>query len=389
MGLLDHVRRSVAKSVYLGEDELTAYAAYIVAAHAASMFTRAPRLMISSTKGSKGKTQARKVAEYLVPRPWSVLGNSAKYGEARSDMQTHFGNAEPPTVVFDEASKVFGESGKIGHGHPLYTLLTSGYEADSTMPVKSSTGGGGETVPVSIYCFMIIAGLGTCLPEDAATRTIRIEMTERPKHVMLIPAETRKEELKMLVAPISGWVARREDRIRDTMSRLASIRPELTDRTGEVWGPLFAVASADSPDELERLSKAFSAMGLSKPSETRTMDERLFELAFELMGDLDGCSSMVLHNAVREWPEFGGKTPRELMIMLAGIVGKTKVIRGIGPDGKAATGWHRELIEFNLSLFDQPEPAVIAADEYDAMLEPYVSDESDESDERDMEVFHP
>ena len=381
MGVLDQVRRSQAKSVYMTDDQLTVFAAYCVAAHALPMVRRAPRLMISSKTGSHGKSQAMKTGACLVPRPWLITGNNARYGEIRDDMQTHFGSEHgQPTVVFDEASKVFGASGKLGQSSPLYTLLTSGYESDATMPVKSAAGSGGETVPVSIFCTMLIAGLGTCLPGDAVTRTIRLEMSPRPLHVELTPVESRYDELRMLARPLSGWVARRESYIRDAMTRLPSFHSELVDRRGEVWGPLFGIAAADSPDEVDRMCGAFESLGLSKPPEVKTMDERLFLAAAELMGDGVGAGSSALGNVVREWPEFGGKTERELMMMLSSMVGPTKMIRGIGSRGNSAHGWHREYIEFSLSMYDQPDPMTPVSDIYDEMLVSDVSEVSEVSD---------
>jgi hypothetical protein len=364
MGIIDEVRKAVAKSIYMPDDELTVFATAIVAAHAAGLFDHAPRIMLSSEQGGFGKSQALRLVSYLTPFPWFIEGKAV----SQPAMRAHLMRPERPTVILDEAAKVFGKSGRQGAQSPLYTMLTSGYDKEHTVSVSNA----GIDEDASAYCLMFVGGLGTSLPEDALSRTIRLRMVKRPSQVSLTPVASQREVLELLIDPIASWVAENEQYIRDALSRLPYIHEALVDRTGEIWGPLIAIATADGPDELEALVRAFKRLGLGKPSETRTMDERILTAALELCGDDQAVLSRDLHRVISAWREFGGKTPRQLSMLMASFMSDA------APDGKQpgvveigsvrARGWHRAAIEHSLTRFVKSKPCPVIPDIYDEMI---------------------
>jgi hypothetical protein len=357
MGILSTVRDSVSASIYMPDDELTVYAAGIVAAHAVGLADRAARIMLSSEQGGFGKSQALQLVSYTTPNPWLISGKSVSGPAIRS----HLMRPERPTVILDEAAKVFGKSGREGSGSPLYTMLCDGYGKDAVVTVSAN----GIDEESSSYCMMFIGGLGTSLPEDALSRTIRLKMVKRPKHITLTPVSARKQALEWLRDPIAGWVAGNEDYIRDALSRLPSVHEELVDRTGEIWGLLFAVAMADDPDETERMIKAFKRLGLDKPTETHTMDERLIEATLNLCGDDSVIFSRDVAAMASAWVEFGGKTPRQVAMDLAAMLGSPDVVE---LNNVRARGWRKSTLEFALSRFTVSVPMEPIPDIYDEML---------------------
>jgi hypothetical protein len=357
MGILSTVRDSVGASIYLPDDEATVFAAGIVAAHAVHLADRAARIMLSSERGGFGKTQALQLVSFTTPNPWIISGKSVSGPAIRS----HLMRPERPTVILDEAAKIFGKSGREGQGSPVYTMLCDGYAKESTVSVSSN----GVDELSEAYCIMFVGGLGTSLPEDALSRTIRLKMVKRPKHITLVPVSQRKQALEWLRDPIAGWVASNEDYIRDALSRLSSVHDELVDRTGEIWGLLFAVAMADSPEETERMINAFKRLGLDKPTETHTMDERLIGAALDLCGDNPVIFSRDVMPLVSAWVEFGGKTPRQVAMDLAAMLGSPDVVE---LDGVRARGWRKSALEFALSRFTVSQPLPPIPDIYDEML---------------------
>lgn len=361
MGTLKNVRESVSQSVYMPDAELTVYAAALVAAHAIHLSSHAPRILLSSGKGGFGKTQALRYAELFTPNPWYIDGRS----DTSYSIQSHLMRPETPTAILDEASQVFGKAGRSGRTSRLYTVGTSGYDSDATVSVSVA----GVDEDASAYCMMFIGGLGTALPEDMLTRTIVLPMSKRPKHVVLMPAKTRKGEIEWLRDAVSAWVARNADQISESLSRMPAIHSELCDRLGEIWGPLVAVAAVDSPEELTRILGAFSQIALGKPQDTRTMEERILAAALEIADTTgeDIVFSRDLIAELREWPQWAGFTPRETAMKLSRMIGKTKQVW----DGKHTVqgkGWQRDQLTSMLAMYVPSDPVVFPPDEYDEML---------------------
>jgi hypothetical protein len=360
MTVLSYVRESVSKSVYFPEDELMVYAGALVVSHATGCFPYLPRIVLRSGRGGFGKSQALRLAAKLAPNPWFIAGKSASGPSIRS----HLMRPERPTLFLDEASKVFGRSGRQGEGSPLCTVLTDGYDAQSTVTVQAS----GTDAEESAYCLAFMATLGS-LPEDIETRVITLRMVGRPKHVTLAPVSSRNLDHQRDY--VKSWAAEHEEYMRDAYDRIGDVHEDLVDRPGQIWGPLIAVSMAAGTDETERMVRAFTRLGLDKPADIRPLEARVLECALTV-ADAKAVFSSRLREAVSTWPEFAGLTSRQVNIRLAELMADASGDDGppgqvYGESGERARGWRAEDVTAALERYAEAPPRPVVPDGYDEM----------------------
>ncbi len=293
--------------------------------HGLDAFNVAPRLIFTSSHPQSGKTSAMMTVGLLSNNMWKAnptqYALKGKYEEADT-------SGRKVTPVLDEISKVFGENGKRQAKPEMYQVLVEGYTRDGNIAVQRNG------VPVDVSCFgmVLMSGLRTAAPEDLRQRSIRFLMQPKPKRLRLEDykdAGVRSRSIGYRDA-LHGWVRARQDSmqqfLRQDLTRI--IHPELGNRDGEIWGPLFAVANAAGNDWPARCLAAFLAMvtddagtGASLiPEEQILLDASDLALAY-------GSEHLVALDVARhlyEMPDkavYQGMTERQVALLMATAIG--------------------------------------------------------------------
>jgi hypothetical protein len=260
---VDAFNRSV---LYLTEDQYTALTLSIAVTHAVRSFTTVPIVLAGSDKGESGKTTLLNVAGMLSDHGWKAKATSyaieSKFGAA-------YDAGHSITLIVDEISKIFGESGLNGRTNPLYTILCDRYQSNAT----TSRSVNRMAQDVSTYGVSFLGGLGNAVPADIATRCIKIRMSPAPKGVELLDsldpsvelAARGTDEVPGIQSVLHSWVTSNAGALTMTARNgLRKIHPKLRARKRQIWGPLFAVAIAAGGEWPARCLSAFQSMALDE-----------------------------------------------------------------------------------------------------------------------------
>lgn len=229
--LLDDVRAFVRRFVVLDDAQADAVALWIAHTHVFDAFGCTPYLAITSPEKRSGKTRLLEVLELLVRRalPTANISDAALFRVI---------DKQRPTLLVDEVDGIFGNRAR--EREELRGILCAGYRRGA---LTHRMGGSNNTTlqTFHVYCPKAFAGIGDCLPDTIADRSIPIRLKRR----------TREEEIERFrrrdVVPegeelhdrLADWLGPQRD-------HLAAVRPTLPaaldDRAQDVWEPLLAVA---------------------------------------------------------------------------------------------------------------------------------------------------
>jgi hypothetical protein len=235
--LLDQVRATFTRYVVLpSEYAVVAVVLWTVATHSLSAFEHATRLAIHSPVKRCGKTRLLEILAALVHEPLSSTNISTpslyRVIEKAGD--------RPPTMLLDEADRLFGSQKKDEDNRDLIALLNNGFRQGS--PTWRCVGPQQEPTAFSNYAMAAIAGIGR-KPDTIEDRAVNITIRRK------LPGETTdkfrlrtdKPALHELRDRIATWV---EINLPALEKLPADIPAELEDRAQDAWEPLFAVADA-------------------------------------------------------------------------------------------------------------------------------------------------
>jgi hypothetical protein len=207
---------------------------WVVATHALSAFEHATRLAIHSATKRCGKTRLREVCELMVHRslPTTDISVAAlvRIIDASKD--------RPPTLMLDEADRLFGSSKKDEDNSSLIQLLNNGFRQGS--PTWRCVGPQQTPTPFSNYAMVGVFGIGR-KPDTIEDRAVNITMRRR------VPGETvAKFRLKSdqpalieLRGRIAAWATAN---ITELEKPVTDIPDDLEDRQEDAWEPLLAIA---------------------------------------------------------------------------------------------------------------------------------------------------
>lgn len=145
-------------------------------------------------------------------------------------------DARRPTVLFDEIDTVF-----VGRGtdnEDLRGALNGGHRRGATIP--RCVGENHDVRHFHIFGPVAFAGIGL-LPDTLLGRSIIIPMRRRARGEVVKDFRERetRPEGQALGRRMAAWVTRNLDTLADARPQMP---PNITDRTADIWEPLFAIA---------------------------------------------------------------------------------------------------------------------------------------------------
>ncbi|MFE4817419.1 DUF3631 domain-containing protein [Streptomyces sp. NPDC056704] len=236
-------------NVFPTEVAYVAVALWDAHAHLLDCFDSTPRLAFLSPEPGSGKSRALEIVETLVPRPMVAVNASAA-----ALFRSVSGPDGRPTILFDEIDTVFGP--KAGDNEELRGFINAGHRRKG---VTYRCVGDSQTVtPFPSYTAVAVAGLGS-LPDTILDRSIIIRMRRRARNEKVEPFRARlhEQEGNALRERLAAWAEQVRDQVTDAWPELPD---GISDRPGDVWEPLLAVADAVGGDWPKRAREACAAL---------------------------------------------------------------------------------------------------------------------------------
>lgn len=266
---LDAARANAADIVYMPHTHLDAIALMAAASSAMDVLRTVPRGLITAPEKESGKTTALDVISGLSYNTW--WADSTQYA-----LRAKFNEPEPPFLIIDEISTIFGTSGLNGANNQLGRILREGYRrsAQISMAVNRMA----EDVPA--FCFAAFAGLKNAVPQDVRSRCIVWNMRPIPEGTTLPLNSTDPDTEALLAATAAAlhqWVRSKVDdgTIKDILRSYSPPHPKFRSRRAQIWEPLYAIAKAVSPEWEVRAIDAFKAMALDASEKPVLLPEQM------------------------------------------------------------------------------------------------------------------
>lgn len=362
---LDATRKFVGEIISATTEILDALTLACSVTHCVSEFDMVPRVLVTAEAGfGSGKSAVLDAAQLLTRNPWECSGATGPAIRARFRAASGV-----PTVFCDEASELWGASGRNKGNRDVNTIARLGFRRRATMSNQTN----GVPDDYSIFGVMFIAGLGDVVPRDVRNRSIVLPMVPLPEGtVMRRSSQSRSTEnvgadveavLAKWVSDLSGEIGRAY-----TAQDLSSVHPGLTGRRGDIWAPLFAVAQVAGGTWPARCLAAFKALALDTSGPVLTAQERIIRDAAAL-ADVTGAlvlSSADLTEALRAGGDaWRAYSIRELQDECSDALGPSKAIR-LGD--VVIRGWRTSAVQdawraLSVMLTDEPAAPAVIEDE--------------------------
>lgn len=306
--LLDELWEVFDRHVVLSAHAALACALWTLHAHAHNAAAHSPVLDISSPTKRCGKTQLLSVFDKLVPKPLSAANVTAS-GVFRAI------SLWAPTFLIDEVDTFLADKSD------LRGVLNSGHVKSSAYVIRCI---GDDFTPkqFSTWCPKIFAHIGRVDPtlED---RSIRVTLRRRLKteEIKRIPQGDIYVDLRRKCARFAA------DNLTTLENAEPILPPELNDRAGDNWRPLFAIAEVcDCGKEARAAALKLSAVDEDETDAIVLLGDLADLFARERRQDpsLGAMPSQEIATALaaleeRKWPEYrAGKpiTPAQLAALL-------------------------------------------------------------------------
>jgi hypothetical protein len=217
----------------------------IEAAHAT------PYIVAVSPEKQSGKTKLLETLGLLVREPWRTASCTEAALFRKIEQST-------PTLLLDEIDALFNSN--TDRTEPLRAVLNAGNLRGSCATRVVGQGTKMEARDFSTFCPKVLAGINSGkLPETIRDRAIVLDMKRRVEgeHVDRLRYRFVVEETKPLREELELWAASAVDELREAVPELPF---ELSDRAGDAWEPLFAIADYAEGDWGERARTAAIAL---------------------------------------------------------------------------------------------------------------------------------
>lgn len=253
--VLNSVREFITSIVYLTDEMADAFAALLSVTHVVDAFTTVPRGLVVSNDPASGKTTlAIDVPAMLAFNGWAA--DATEYA-----LKAKYSEPQRVTLLLDEISKIFGESGLNGRNNKIYKILAEGYRNTATLSMAVNR----VATDVSSYGVAFMAGLKTAVPSDLRTRSVVFNMKQIPTGIELADSldPSVQAEGFALRDALHAWSVLHADEMTEfALNGLRRVHPKLTGRKRQIWGPLFAVAASAGGTWPARMLAAFQTMAL-------------------------------------------------------------------------------------------------------------------------------
>lgn len=269
---------------------------------------------------------------------------------------------EIDTLVFDDASKIWGASGRSSQMNIQTQLAVNAYSDLGTVAVSRS----GTTVKARAYGVCFFNGLGDVIPDDAATRCIKLTLVKRAegaKRMKNAGSPMVRSDAALLKKELHRWAnSRRREMAAWLVENDHKIHPLLNDRLLQLWGPLFAIAHAAGGDWPQLCMDAFLSVGLDESEKPVVQRDEQALLDVARIATQSGARVLFFGDLVRglrSLPDafYRKAGTRDLYELLEEVMGESQPVRGRNMDGKVANaeGWAvapvlREAAELQRSL---------------------------------------
>lgn len=334
--VLDRLHAALIKYVILPNPEtIDAAVLWIAATHAQDAWTHAPRLVIKAPEKRCGKSRFLDVVDGTCYRPLMTV-NASIAAICRS-----IGEADPPTILLDEADTIFG--GKQAEANEeLRGLLNAGHQRGRPMIRWDHQKKQRDEIPT--FAMAALAGIGS-MPDTIEDRAVIVKMRRRTKTEKVSPFRSRRDgpALRKLAADLSSW-------LRPNLVELENAAPEmpLEDRAADTWEPLIAVADLAGANWPERARRAALALNAAREGDAEFSDRlKVLIDCRTVFEDLEAIPSTVLLDRLKAlpespWAEFNGTglTAMKLGVLLKEYEIGSDNIRFEQPLGRVK-GFHR------------------------------------------------
>jgi Protein of unknown function (DUF3631) len=339
---LDAVRKFIATIAYGTDEQLDAMTCLLAVTHSVDSFTTVPRGLCVSDEWASGKTT------FGIDVPQMLAYNGWAADPTEHALRSKFSEPHRVTLLMDEISKIFGESGLNGRNNKLYKILVEGYRCTAIVSMSVNR----VATDVSTFGVAFMTGLRTACPADLRSRSIIFNMRRKPRGLDLADAldPSVQAEGEALQKTLHAWSMLRKDALEDfARNRLKRIHPKLDGRLKQIWGPLFAVAGLAGGTWPARILAAFQSMGLDaseKPVLTVQQQILLDTADICVRKGLDVIFTADLVPALRAIPDRPAYTRMSddyLVIKLSEALGRSETLRGTTLAGRVVKGKGRRV----------------------------------------------
>lgn len=335
--ILNAVREFMATLVSATDEQLDAATALLAVTHVVDAFTTVPRGLVVSDEPSSGKTTLG------IDIPSMLAFNGWDADPTEYALKAKYSEPKRVTLLMDEISKIFGESGLGGRQNKIYKILVEGYRNTATVSMAVNR----VSTDVSTYGVAYMTGLRTACPPDLRSRSIVFNMHQAPIATELRDAldPSVRAEGAVLNEALHAWCALTRDAMDAfALDGLRNIHPKLTGRKRQVWGSLFAVANAAGGTWPARILSAFRSLALDaseRPVLTIQQQVLLDTAGVLTKHGLSQIFTADLIAELRAMPErevYRKMSTEYLQLKLVSALGESETIRGTnltGQSGKA------------------------------------------------------
>ena len=234
--LLDDVHRTLTKYVVLPSPEaVDAVVLWIAATHGLAAFEHATRLAVNSPVKRCGKSRLLEIIQGTAYNTVPTTNISVPALFRMIDAAD-----KPPTLILDEADRLFGSAKKDEENRDLIAILNNGFRAGS--PTWRCVGPTQVPTPFSNYAMAALAGIGR-KPDTIEDRAVNITMRRRMpgESISKFRLRTDMPILHKLHDRLTAWVA---SEMKHLELPVTNMPDELEDRAEDAWEPMLAIADA-------------------------------------------------------------------------------------------------------------------------------------------------
>lgn len=363
--VLSAVRNFVSTLWWAPETYIDALTLVLAVTHVKDSFTTVPYVLMTSDKPKTGKSTGSTDIPALLASNFWVIDRMVTTDALRNK----FTDRTPPdTYGLDDASKSFGESGTNGKTSLVYQMMINSYRRGA----KTSVSRNGTTLDLPTYGTAFMNGLRNAVPEDLATRAIQFKLSPKPSAISmrdaLSPAVAKEAEPLKLA--LHRWAVSQRKTLRQFMlSDVNYVHPLLTDRTRQLWGPLFALAHAAGGTWPARCMTAFQEMALDESDRPAVLleDQVLLDTAsVALKHDVPllFTADLLAQLRVTAGDSYDDIDDDSMVDLLDRALGESAAMRGRTLDGRMVVGRGRAVapvLKAAAELHDELNPQAAAA----------------------------